>query len=302
MDFGRVGEMVELEVYLVYLQIQKNKRIFLDYIYCIIGIETTSIAKGEIPVRTKKTAFIIITVLVLAAAAAAAFAAFSTSRTERTMTVALEAYAAQDYQNAYDLFSEISGKRTDADGYARVCRVKMYLADSDYSSASSEYLRIYPERYSAAVQKEIEGLHDGIETLRLQEKEAQEERIRAGIPYVGMSESYISQTSLGAPSSKVRHNTDMKNGQVYTANLYDFYNAEGKLVFTARCLRGVVKEVWDTRDNPVSWSGTTSGKHYVEDEYNASDYSHPEDFYDDHYDDFIDYYDAEEYWYDHYDD
>lgn len=43
-------------------------------------------------------------------------------------------------------------------------------------------------------------------------------------------------------------------------------------------------------------------KWYDEDEYNTSDYDDPENFYEDHYDDFIDYYDAEDYWYDHYDD
>ena len=33
-----------------------------------------------------------------------------------------------------------------------------------------------------------------------------------------------------------------------------------------------------------------------EDEYNAADFGNAEDFYDEHYDDFFDYYDAEDYW------
>ncbi len=36
-----------------------------------------------------------------------------------------------------------------------------------------------------------------------------------------------------------------------------------------------------------------------EDEYNAADFRNPEDFYDEHYDDFLDYYDAENYWNEH---
>ena len=32
------------------------------------------------------------------------------------------------------------------------------------------------------------------------------------------------------------------------------------------------------------------------DEYNAADFGNPEDFYDEHYDDFFDYYEAEDYW------
>lgn len=52
------------------------------------------------------------------------------------------------------------------------------------------------------------------------------------------------------------------------------------------------------------WTPTPSSgrKWHDEDEYNTSDYDDPENFYEDHYDDFIDYYDAEDYWYDHYDD
>ena len=48
---------------------------------------------------------------------------------------------------------------------------------------------------------------------------------------------------------------------------------------------------------------STGRKWYDEDEYDASDYSNPDDFYDDHYDDFYDYDEAEEYWIEHeYDD
>ena len=36
-----------------------------------------------------------------------------------------------------------------------------------------------------------------------------------------------------------------------------------------------------------------------EDEYNAADFGNPEDFYDEHYDDFFDCYDAEDYWNEH---
>ena len=56
------------------------------------------------------------------------------------------------------------------------------------------------------------------------------------------------------------------------------------------------KPVWTPMPN-------TGYKSYDEDEYDASDYSNPDDFYDDHYDDFFDYDEAEEYWIEHeYDD
>lgn len=124
------------------------------------------------------------------------------------------------------------------------------------------------------------------------------------VPYVGMSESQISNTSLGAPSSKVRHNRQVKNGQQYTANLYDYYK-DGALIFTARCVQGKVIQVWDKRDNPVqpykksASSKSNSSKSSKKDEYNAKDYQNADDFYYDHYDDFYDYEEAEDYYNEH---
>ena len=45
-------------------------------------------------------------------------------------------------------------------------------------------------------------------------------------------------------------------------------------------------------------SGKTGGGNR-KDEYNAADFGNPDDFYDEHYDDFFDYYEAEDYWNEH---
>lgn len=55
-----------------------------------------------------------------------------------------------------------------------------------------------------------------------------------------MSENDINRTSLGKPSSEIRHNKECINGKQYTANLYDFYSGSDK-IFTARCVQGMVK-------------------------------------------------------------
>ncbi len=85
---------------------------------------------------------------------------------------------------------------------------------------------------------------------RMIERQQQEyeNKIVNGVPYVGMPESRIADTTLGKPSDKIRHNSEMINGQRYTANLYDFYR-NGKRIFTARCIQGRVTEVWDERNN-----------------------------------------------------
>lgn len=124
-----------------------------------------------------------------------------------------------------------------------------------------------------------------------------ENKLKQGVPFVGMLEARIGDTSLGSPSDEVRHNPEMKNGESYTANLYDFYDGED-LIFTARCVNGVVTEVWDERDNPVK-PYVPDGNYTSPAEPSVDGFSDPEDFYDWYRDDFFDYYDAEDYYYEH---
>lgn len=133
---------------------------------------------------------------------------------------------------------------------------------------------------------------------RMSERQQQEyeNKIVNGVPYVGMSESRIADTTLGKPSDKVRHNSEMINGQRYTANLYDFYQ-NGKRIFTARCIQGRVTEVWDERNSTTSTYTPRSGKTSTDP--SVEGFSHPEDFYEYYWDDFFDYEDAEDYYYEH---
>jgi hypothetical protein len=137
------------------------------------------------------------------------------------------------------------------------------------------------------------------ERERLRVLEEYLEQVKNGVPFVGMYETEIADTTLGAPSPKVRHNSEVENGQQYTANLYDFFEGDRK-VFTARCLHGSVVKVWDKRNDfstPLpSRPNKPSDPDKNDDPYNASDYTNEEDFYDEHYDDFFDFDDAEDYW------
>ena len=88
----------------------------------------------------------------------------------------------------------------------------------------------------------------------------------------------------------------MINGEPYKANLYDFKSGN-KTIFTARCVRGRVTEVWDHRDNPLTpYKPVNSSTKKDDDPYDVNDYDHPDDFYYDHYDDFFDFEEAEEYY------
>lgn len=132
-------------------------------------------------------------------------------------------------------------------------------------------------------------------------------KIENKVPYVGMSETLIRHTSLGEPDPVVRHNTasDGHGGHI-SANIYDF-KENGWTIFTARCVKGYVTEVWDYRDRIDTSKPRPSPTHRIidtdddkdDDPYDVYDYTDPEDFYYDYEDEFYDYEDAEDYFYEH---
>lgn len=133
--------------------------------------------------------------------------------------------------------------------------------------------------------------------LEARRKKEYSEMIARGVPFVGMPESEIKHTSLGVPSDKVRHNSELKNGKQCIANLYDFYQGQNR-IFTARCVQGKVTEVWDYRNDPIRSYVPAKSAAYSR-EPDVSRFKNPEDFYDWYWDDFFDYYDAEDYYYEH---
>lgn len=193
----------------------------------------------------------------------------------------------------YDTFEDLS----------KYCEAKSRLKHGDTLGAKITLDGIDP----SGLQEDVAELRQEIEAdmpaYRERERQKEEQRLREekaaarrGVPYVGMDEDWIDITSLGA-HDELRHNDEMENGKVYQANLYDFKNSDGATIFTARCLFGQVIAVWDYRDDPQEPYSYTPV--YDPDPFDAKDYSHPDDFYYDHYDDFWDYEDAEDYYYEH---
>ncbi|MCD7882610.1 MAG: hypothetical protein LUI87_02710 [Lachnospiraceae bacterium] len=238
------------------------------------------------------------------------------------------------YEDAYELLEQVSEKRNEyleTDELISLCQAHLSYDDGDLESAYNALDSLSLDTVSSVIQTELESFREQLqeeydiyleekaiaesEALEQAKKEKEEklaaqrqaylENLSKQLPYVGMYESYIGDTVLGEPSSTVRHNTEMINGQRYTANLYDFKSG-GTTIFTARCVQGKVIQVWDKRDqvssgssSSSSGSGSSSGKSSgssSSDQYHASDYDDPEEFYYDHYDDFDGYEDAEVYW------
>ena len=221
------------------------------------------------------------------------------------------------------------------------------LAQIEYNgenrmSTVGEYLEPIPEAYSGELSEEIKSFRENFQaeyTAYLEEeaREAEErrrEKLKKMLPYVGMRESDIANTSLGEPDPEVRHDYEIISGEAYRANIYDF-KSDSKTIFTARCYFGSVREVWDRRNetknstytppasnetkkntytppaasekkstytspatggNKSTYTPPAKGKKtYNGDDYDVKDYYDAEDFYEDHYDDFYDYEEAEEY-------
>ena len=150
-------------------------------------------------------------------------------------------------------------------------------------------------------QKEVEAFKKEVEALNTKlrreyeenERKQTEERIRTGVPFVGMPESRIGDTTIGKPSSDIGHNKEMINGKVHSANLYSWYRG-GDLIFTARCIDGEVYQVWDYRDDPIKPYQPKSGSKKVYEFPDYDDYLDAEDLYAWYYDDFYDYEEAED--------
>ena len=235
----------------------------------------------------------------------------STARHKQNMELYEQAVALYDggsYDEAKELFYDVPDRDfRDTRAYIALCRARIAYRNGNINAAYHDLKNV---RLYGASGEQLEALKAFEETLDAEyeiykkekviaDKRAYRDRITNGVPYVGMPESEIRNTSLGAPSGNVRHNTEMKNGQPHDANIYDFKNGNAT-IFTARCVDGYVINVWDHRDNPVvPYRPEKSTKSYDDDPFNVHDYIHPDDFYYDHYDDFIDYEDAEDYYNEH---
>lgn len=203
------------------------------------------------------------------------------------------------------------------------------LAQIEYNGEKSmvavyEYLNLIPKSYSGELSKEIKTFRENFqseydvylaEEARKKAEREQEQRLsyKNKIPYVGMSETYISDTVMGKyhdyESTLVGKGTRRQN----IWHKYYWKTDAGKTILIVTCVDDKVTSVlkyydttqWTSDGKPIykqkgsSSSYNSSSKKSgtkKSDPYNAKDYYDAEDFYDDYYDDFYDYEEAEEYY------
>ena len=199
--------------------------------------------------RTRKIVFLILVLLMISAFAAERFYVFSIYSDAETMIFE------ERFEEARSMLEKIKDQNyKDKAALLLLCDAHEAYSDGYYASAyyimEEAHFYYQSDEHMNSIQtfrQILEQEHDQyIEELAASEAQKREDKIRRGVPYEGMSELRIADTSLGKPSDKVRHNSEIKNGKVYTANIYDFYS-EDKLIFTARCVDGYVTNVWDDR-------------------------------------------------------
>lgn len=219
-----------------------------------------------------------------------------------------------EYETAITRFTELEDYK-DATPYKLYCEAHYYTALEDYSRAFYAIYRFNRSKTPVEKPKDTKELYSMLgaeiekewdERLRL-EREDYEERVRKGVPFVDMREEDIGKTSLGHPSPKIEHNSEMVNGKPIDCNLYR-WDVNGKRIFSARCMQGKVIQVWDNRSNPwpiTTWrpSAKQTNRPSSNDGWDIDedvlDYTDPEEFYEDFADEFDSLDEAADYYYAH---
>lgn len=215
-----------------------------------------------------------------------------------------------------------------------VCLYAYALAQFEYNDENksmykvNDYLQLIPSDYAGELSEEIKTFKENFKSqyedyLAEKEREAKKQEqeyiasIKNKIPFEGMSEKYINLTAVGNSDkheSKYVKGHGSKPG--YVLDKYYWYSDNNKdMVLFVECKDDKVTDVtkyyestyWTSDGMPKFWATrpakTTKKKSSTkkEDPYNVYDYSDPEDFYDDNYDDFWDYEEAEDYYNEYHD-
>ena len=222
------------------------------------------------------------------------------------------------YEEAQEEMADwlMHGSNTAAD-YARYSPCDAYVAyeDGDVDNADM-YLRLSakyrPERrwneqtraFAETVAEEAEVLNARQRAEAAAEaaavRAAYEERVRTEPPFVGMYVKDIDNTPLG--DGKISdHERRYVDGKLVNIYIYDYYDEDGEVIYSARTVDGEVTEVWPGGyDPPITFSSPRRDyEEEEEDRFNASSYANEEDFYYDNYYDFFDYEDAADYYREH---
>lgn len=225
---------------------------------------------------------------------------------DRAQTLVIE----EQYAQARVLLETIGDKDyLDTQALLALCKAHGLYDDGYVESACSALYHATFQHQTQEQMDKITAFHDMIRELQFQQWHEEEERRKAyirehGVPYVGMYEGDLSETSLGPPSDEVGHGTVFRKGKKYSTNIYYYYRGDA-VIFKVVCADSFVISVDDRRDDPYVPVDNSSYWHsddydeYDGDMFDVDSFYDPEDFYEEYQDDFYDYEEAEEYFYAH---
>ncbi len=180
------------------------------------------------------------------------------------------------------------------------------LIPTDYSGELCDEIKTFKGNFKPQYEQFLEEQKRRDEELRLRIEESERQyyaKLKTKIPYEGMSETHINKTIMGKYH-------DIDTSSKYGNTKYYWKTNSGDIMLIVTCKEGKVTSIsrygWDyywTADLKPIWNGTnpyknkkSSSSKKKEDPYNVNDYSDPEDFYYDNYDDFWEYEEAEDYY------
>ncbi len=181
---------------------------------------------------------------------------------------------------------------------------KYYMSNVDLNILSKKQKHIEKE-FIEQIDSEV----DDYIAKKDKEKMKYENKVKNGVPFVGMYEKDIDDTKLGTHTSvenQYLNNQNKEDKKIVYAKKYYFKDGDF-IIFSAKCVNGMVTWVTDNREKYDEYlkSKKNVNKNYHSGSYNPydsmEDYDDPEDYYYDNMDEYDDYEDAEDDWNDYMD-
>ena len=212
--------------------------------------------------------------------------------------VKLEPLTEREYKDSEELYSFCIGMEFYSAGGEALYDAAQYVSQCSFKDQSYTEQKMFLERKRAVL--DAKNVYDAAKKAE-EERIAQEEFLRninEGVPYVGMPQEYIDQTSLGKHSESYT-NTIIEGNRKVKGTGY-FWKKDGHQIFFAFCRYGKVETAKKQNIDLSKKVKSSTKANKSDDPYNAKDYGYASDFYEDYYDEFYDAIDAEDYWEEHY--
>lgn len=208
-----------------------------------------------------------------------------------------------------DKFRESEKLREICNAHISYGRGEIDMAEFYMSNVNLDILSKKQRRIEKKFIEQIDSEVDDYIAKKDKEEREYENKVKNGVPFVGMYEKDIDNTKLGTHTSVENQYLNSQNKddkKIVYAKEYYFKDGDF-IIFSAKCVNGRVTWVMDNREKYDEYlkAKKNANKNYHSGSYNPydsmDDYDDPEDYYYDNMDEYDDYGDAEDDWDDYMD-